>query len=125
MRRPLNVYETNYDCRLSDDRDVMARVARADVNMPNYDGFALTWLHNQVEFEAAVYHLLEGTAEIPTSRLLYFCHAKQSEWSKTDLPRDISGRQLMLFDMSNGETPSWGELNESQKVGLASLVLWQ
>lgn len=30
--------------------------------MPNgteWDGFALTWLHNQVEFEAAVYHLLE------------------------------------------------------------------
>lgn len=50
----------------------MARVARADVNMPDYDGSPLKWLQSQVEFEAAMYHLLGGSAEIPTSRLLYF-----------------------------------------------------
>lgn len=88
--------------------------------MPNYDGFALTWLHNQVEFEAAVYLLLESTAEIPTSRLLYFRHSEQSQGPKTELPKDISGRRLMLFDMSKGDTPLWRELNESQKVSLAS-----
>lgn len=100
----------------------MARVARAGVNMPDYDGFPLTWLHNQVEFEAAVYHLLEGSTGILTSRLLFFRHAKQSSGPKTDLPRDINGRQIMLFEMSEGDTPPWGELNESQKVGLASFI---
>lgn len=52
----------------------MARVARADVNMPKYDGFLLLWLHSQAEFEAAVSHLPEGIAEVPTSRLLYSGH---------------------------------------------------
>lgn len=43
----------------------MARVSRADVNMPDYNGSPLTWLHNQVEFEAAVHHLLEGQHRDP------------------------------------------------------------
>lgn len=99
----------------------MARVARADVNMPDYDGSPLKWLQSQVEFEAAVYHL-GGSAEIPTSRLLYFRHPEQSEGPKTELPRNISA---MLFDLSRGGTSPWRELNDSQKGGVASRIPWQ
>lgn len=44
------------------------------MNMSNHDGFPLRWLHNQAEFEAAVYHLPGGIAEVPTFCLLYSGH---------------------------------------------------
>lgn len=96
----------------------MARLGRADVNMPDYDGFALTWLHNLVEFEAEVNPLIEGVAKLPTSRLLYYRHAEQYPGPKTELPKDISGRRLMVFDMTKGDDFTWSELSESQKVSV-------
>lgn len=74
----------------------MARVSRADVNMPDYNGFPLAWLHNQAEFEAAVHHLLEGSTEIPISRLLYFRHAMQSEGPRTS-SQEISVDEKSCF----------------------------
>lgn len=98
----------------------MARLGRADVNMPDYDGFALTWLHNLVEFEAEVYSLLDGIAELPTSRMLYYRHAEQHPGQKTEIPKEISGRRLMVFDKTKGDNFTWSELSESQKVSLIS-----
>lgn len=92
------------------------------MNVPNYDGFAETWLHNLVEFEAAVYHLLEDTVGIPTSRLLYFRHAQESQAPKTELPKDISGRRLMIFEMSKDNKPLWRVLSKHQKVGVIALL---
>lgn len=98
----------------------MARVARADVNMPKYDGFLLLWLHNQAEFEAAVYHLPEGIAEVPTSRLLYSGRPRQSDRPKTELPKDISGRKAMLIDMRKAKSLLWQDTKKNQKVSVGS-----
>lgn len=94
----------------------MARLALADVNMPNYDGWSLDRLHNQVEFEADTYKLLEGSAQIPTSKLRYYRHSEQHEAHPTKLPKDISGRGLMIFEMTKGRSHVWRDLNHQQKV---------
>lgn len=98
----------------------MARVARADVNMPKYDGFLLLWLHNQAEFEAALYHLPEGIAEVPTSRLLYSGHPRQSDRPKTELPKDVSEREVTLFDMRKANSLLWWDTKKTQKVSVGS-----
>lgn len=112
-----------FQIKLSDQREVLARLSKTDMNVPNYDGYAETWLHNLVEFEAAVYRLLEGTTGIPSSRLLYFRHARESPGPKTELPQDISGRRLMIFEMSKDNKPLWRVLSKHQKVGVMILLL--
>lgn len=90
------------------------------MNMLNHDGFPLRCLHIQVEFEAALYHLLEGSAEIPTPRLLYFRHSRQSDGPKTELPKDISGRQVMLIDVHKADSLLWRDTKKTQKVNVGS-----
>lgn len=101
---------------MSDDRNLMARCANADVNMPQYDGFTIHWLHQQLELEAAIYALLEDERLIPTPKLLYHRHSQKAEVPSLEVPIDISGRRLMIFEMSRGTKIGWRGLSEDQKV---------
>ncbi|KAF2793863.1 hypothetical protein K505DRAFT_243428, partial [Melanomma pulvis-pyrius CBS 109.77] len=60
-----------FHLKLSSRPDIVARLARGDINMPNYDGFPIQVQVPEVKFEIAVYELLRSEPNILASRLLY------------------------------------------------------
>jgi hypothetical protein len=44
--------------------DMVARLARGDVNMPDFDGFSIEQQEPEAAFEAAVYNLLRTESNI-------------------------------------------------------------
>ena len=94
----------------------MARLARADVNMLNYDGFPIHVQVPEATFEAAVYELLRSAPQVMASRLLYHRIPVQHVAPKLDVPRDITGRRLFLFRRSEGENGVWLHLSAEEKV---------
>lgn len=96
--------------------DVVARLARSDVNMPDYDGFPIHAQVPEVKFEAEVYELLQSEPDILASRLLHSRVPVQYEGPKLDRPKDIAGRRLLVFQRAEGETNVWRSLNPAQKV---------
>lgn len=102
--------------KLSNGMDVVARLARGDVNMPDYDGFPIYDQVPEVKFEAEVYELLQSEPGIMASRLLYYRIPVQHEGPKLDLPKDIAGRRLLVFQRTEGENNVWRCLSPTQKV---------
>lgn len=94
----------------------MARLARGDVNMPNFDGFPIHVQVLEVKFEAAVYELLRSEPNILASRLLYYRIPVQHVSLRLDPPQDIAGRRLFLFEKAEGENNVWRDLSPEQKV---------
>lgn len=111
-----DVREKGFYLKLSNGMDVVARLARGDVNMPGYDGAPIHLQVPEVIFEAAVYNLLQSEPDILASRLLYYRVPVQHEGPKLDRPKDIAGRQLLVFQRAVGETKVWEGLNPGQKV---------
>ncbi|KAM3463499.1 hypothetical protein MY5147_009653 [Beauveria neobassiana] len=107
-----------FHVRLSNHPDVVARLARGDVNMPDYDGFPIQVQIPEVKFEAAVYKLLDSEPSISCSRLLYYRAPRQHAGLRHDRPGDILGRRLMVFRRAEGENNVWYDLTAEQKVGL-------
>lgn len=64
----------------------------------------------EVCFEVAVYNFLRWETEILASRLLYPCVLVQYQGPKLVIPRDLSGRQLFVFESSEGENDVWTDL---------------
>jgi hypothetical protein len=108
--------EQGFHLKLSNRPDIVARLARGDVNMPNYDGFPIHVQVLEVKFEAAVYELLRSEPNILASRLLYHRIPVQHVGPRLDLPQDIAGRRLFLFERAEGENNVWRELSPEQKV---------
>lgn len=108
-----------FHLKLSDGRDVLARIANADVNMPGYEGPSQASRQRDLEFETDTYRLLLGTvAQIPSSRPLFSRHCHRYDDGPTgEIPKDISGRALMVFDMTRGQKSIWDELDDGQRVG--------
>lgn len=50
--------------KLADGRDILARLARGDVEIPDFDGFPIDAQTAEVRFEAAVYELLASFPQI-------------------------------------------------------------
>lgn len=88
---------------LSNRPDIVARLARGDVNMPNYDGFPFHVQVAEVKFEVAVYELLRSAPEILASRLLYYRIPLQYAGPRLDRPKDILDRRLLVFERADGE----------------------
>ncbi|UKZ75285.1 hypothetical protein TrVFT333_002961 [Trichoderma virens FT-333] len=107
-----------FHCKLSNQSDIVARLARSDINMPNFDGFPLDLQTCDVQFEAALYELLRSFTDIKASNLLYWRLPVQHPGPKQDLPRDILGRRLMVFERANGDTNIWKDLSESEQSSL-------
>ncbi|RSL51519.1 hypothetical protein CEP54_011390 [Fusarium duplospermum] len=105
----------DFDLTLSDQRRVLARLSNADVNMPNYGGYSLDSFHNQLDFEVAIYGLLQNAPDIPTGRILHFRYPLQHTGVKRETPKDINGRWLMILEMPQGERRLWPELDQGQK----------
>ncbi len=83
--------------------DIVARLARYDVNMPDYDGFPIQMQVPEVKFEVAVYELLRSEPDILASSLLYYRIPVQHVGPRLDPPQDIAGRRLLLFEKPEGE----------------------
>lgn len=106
---------------MSDKRHLLARLARADVNMPLYDGSDMDFIFRELRFEATTYALLQREPTIPTSRLLYHRVPAQYEHirvgsPRVGMPKDIAGRRLMVFERAEGENNVWDPLNSEGKV---------
>ncbi|KAF4448934.1 3-hydroxybutyryl-CoA dehydratase [Fusarium austroafricanum] len=114
----------NYICiivgfrlNMADQRNVLALLGNADVNMPLYAGFTLSWLHKHIDFEAATYEILQEDSDVPTDRLLYCRHPVQHELRKELIPDDMTGRRLMIFEMAKGQGRLWTKFDQQQRVG--------
>lgn len=94
----------------------MACLAHGDVNMPNYDRFPINVQVPEVKFEAAVYELLLSEPNILASHLLYHCIPVQHIGPRDDVPQDIMGRRLFLFERAEGENNVWFDLNPESQV---------
>ncbi|GAB1314711.1 hypothetical protein MFIFM68171_04921 [Madurella fahalii] len=101
-------------CKLSVQREILVRLGRSDVNMPNYDGFGMDFLLGDMTFETEVYGLLEHS-EIPVSRLLYFRLPAQYPGPATDVPADLAGQRVIVFEKVDGRDNVWGGLSVEGK----------
>ena len=75
----------------------MARLARGDVNMPDFDGFPIERQAPEALFEAAVYELLCSESEIRASRLLFHRAPVRYPGPRLTIPQDLTGRRLFCL----------------------------
>lgn len=94
----------------------MARLARGDVSMPDFDGFPVEEQAAEAKFEAAVYELLRSEANIQTSRLLYYRMPRRNPGPRFATPQDLTGRRLFVFERAEGVNNVWEELNLDNQV---------
>ncbi|TVY13603.1 hypothetical protein LARI1_G008175 [Lachnellula arida] len=104
--------------KLSNRPDIVARLARGDVNMPGFDGFPMDRQVPEVKFEAIVYDLLRSEPDIMTSRLLYHRIPVQHIGPRLEVPQDIAGRRLFLFERTEGEKNLWRDLSSEQQANI-------
>ncbi|KDQ58297.1 hypothetical protein JAAARDRAFT_78600 [Jaapia argillacea MUCL 33604] len=109
-----------FHLKLSHRPDIVARLARGDVNMPNYDGFPIHVQVPEVKFEVSVYELLRSEPNILASRLLYHRLPVQYVGPRLEIPQDIAGRRLFLFERTEGENNVWYDLSPEQQAFLLS-----
>ncbi|KAL6897222.1 3-hydroxybutyryl-CoA dehydratase [Trichoderma evansii] len=95
--------------KLSNGMDIVARLARGDVNMPDFDGFPIDKQVPEVKFEAEVYKLLLPEPDILVSRLLYYRIPKLHEASlyKYQVPPEFAVEWLRerLFEQKRESFP--------------------
>ena len=100
----------------------MARLARGDVNMPDYDGFSIGVQVPEVMFEVATYKLLDSQRDIRVSRLLHHRLPIRYPGHRLQIPQDIYGRRLMVFEKAEGENNVWNRLCTNSKVRYCPLL---
>ncbi|KAF7313235.1 hypothetical protein MKEN_01010200 [Mycena kentingensis (nom. inval.)] len=104
--------------RLADDRNILARLARVDVNRLEYDDSGrmdelIAQQIADVQFEGAVYDLLRNHPDVVAAKLL---HARPPEY-KPELirsSRDVRGRALFVFERMEGSNTVWPDLVEQR-----------
>lgn len=84
--------------------------------MPDFEGWPFHAQVIEVKFEAAAYVLLRSEPSILASRLLYHRIPVQYVGPRRDLPQDIAGRRLFLFERAEGENQVWWTLGPEEKV---------
>ncbi|KAL8955996.1 MAG: hypothetical protein Q9193_006342 [Seirophora villosa] len=104
-----------FHLKTSSQRDLVARLARGDVNMPDFDGLPIEKQVPEALFEAGVYELLHSEPAIPASHLLYYRAPKQHPGPRLTIPRDIKGRRLFVFERAQGYNNAWDDLNADSK----------
>ncbi|KAK0614924.1 3-hydroxybutyryl-CoA dehydratase [Bombardia bombarda] len=105
-----------FHIRCSNGPDMIARLARGDVNMPGFDGFPIHKQAPEAHFETAVYNLLRSEPDIRVTRLLYSRVPVQYAQPGLEIPQDLSGRRLFVFERSEGGKNIWTNLNSDNKL---------
>ncbi|MCJ1463902.1 hypothetical protein MMC07_002511 [Pseudocyphellaria aurata] len=101
--------------KASNRPDMVARLARGDVNMPDFEGFPIEWQASEVLFEAATYKLLRSESDIRASHLLYYRVPVQHLGPRLSVPVDLTGRRLFVFERAEGENNVWKDLSAHSK----------
>ena len=94
----------------------MARLCRGDVNMPDFDGCPIEKQGPEALFEAALYELLRPESNIKISHLLYYRAPVQHPSPRLAIPRDLAGRNLFVFEKTEGVNNVWNDLSANGKV---------
>lgn len=94
----------------------MTRLARGDVNMPDFDGFPIEKQVSEALFEAAIYELLRFESDIRASHLLYYRASVQQPGSRLAIPLDLIGRRLFVFEKAADVNNVWEDLSANSKV---------
>lgn len=94
----------------------MARLARGDVNMPDFEGFPIEQQVPEALFEGAIYELLRSEPAIRASRLLYYRTPMRHPGPRLAVPLDLSGRRLFVFERAEGVNNVWEDLGANSKV---------
>lgn len=105
-----------FHIKTSNGPDMVARLARGDVNMPDFDGFPVDEQAEDAAFEAAVYNLLRPVSTIRASRLLHHHIPVLHPGPKLSIPQDLAGRRLFVFERAEGVNNVWDELSATSKV---------
>ena len=84
--------------------------------MPNCDSTLIHFQVSDVNFEAAVYELLQVESKILASHLLHHRIPVKHVGSGRSLPHDIAGRSLFLFEKADGEDNIWNDLSPEEQV---------
>ncbi|KAL8781353.1 MAG: hypothetical protein Q9213_006042 [Squamulea squamosa] len=100
----------------SNKQDLVARLARGDVNMPDFDGFSIEKQVPEARFEAAIYKLVRSVSEIRASYLLYHRLPKQISGPRLAIPRNLDGRRLFVFEKGERENNVWDEISADAKL---------
>lgn len=95
---------------------MVARLARGDVNMPDFDGFPVNKQAAEALFEAATYELLRPEFDIRASHLLYHRAPIQHPGPRLAIPLDLTGRRLFVFERAEGVNNVWEILSANSKV---------
>ena len=107
--------------KLLNGANVLARLARSDINTPDFTGCPLDKQIREVRFEAAVYKILRSEPRTKVSRLLYYSVPELQEGVSLEPPRDIDGRRLMVFERAEGENNVWDDLSPAQQVCILAM----
>ena len=91
--------------------------------MPDYDGFTIHQQVPEVKFEAAAYKLLQSVPAIRASRLLYYRLPVEYPLPHVEVPKDIAGRRLLVFERAVGASLDWHIPTADQKVLQYSFAL--
>ena len=94
----------------------MARLARGDTNMPDFNGFPNHMQVSQVNLEAATYKLLQTEPSTLASRSLNPRIPVQRNGTKLNLPQDVTGRRLFLLEKAMGKNNVWSDLDPKEKA---------
>ncbi len=108
---------------MSDGRHLVARLVRGDVNMPGYDGSTMDFLLWELEFKADACVLLQPVPAVLASRLAHYRAPVQHAGLRLDIPKDIAGRRLMVFERAEGENSVWRQLDSEGRVIMLSHLL--
>ena len=95
---------------------MVTRLARGDVNMPEFDGFPIEKQAPEARFEAAVYKLLRSEPQIRASHLLYHRVPVQFPEPRVTVPENLAGRCLFVFERTEGKKNVWENLSEAHQV---------
>ncbi|KAK3360798.1 3-hydroxybutyryl-CoA dehydratase [Lasiosphaeria ovina] len=104
----------NYDfhLKLSDGSLLVARFSRSDVNKPHFDCVQVS----EAKFEAEAYQLLRFVPNVVASLLLYYRLPVQLASMSVQVPEDILGRRLFVFERPEGENSAWKTLSPDHKA---------
>lgn len=86
--------------------------------MPDFAGFPIQKQIPEAKFEVAAYELLRSEPQILMSRLLHHRIPVQHVSPSIDVPRDILGRRLFVFERADGENNLFKDLSPRERCAL-------
>ena len=104
-----------FHLKLSNGNEIVARLARDDVNKPDFDGMPVEAQVRDVSFEVAVYNLLRPEQSLRVSDLIFYRFPLEKQSPKLSIPEDITGRQLLVFQRAKGSNNIWN-VSAEQRV---------